>query len=100
MLWCIKSFIIAYVKTQKIRYIIVRFWKKFTFNSAQDVIRKPLVYSAHRSACWSQGSHSNFAREILRAIFSRVGWGGISYWLYVTLSCRNWKRNDFRYSSV
>ena len=25
----------------------------------------------------------------------RVGWGGMSYWVYVTLSCHNWKRNDF-----
>ena len=24
-----------------------------------------------------------------------VGWGGMSYWVYVTLSCHNWKRNDF-----
>ena len=29
-----------------------------------------------------------------------VGWGGMSYWVYVTLSCHNWKRNDFRYSGV
>ena len=28
----------------------------------------------------------------------RVGWGGMSYWVYVTLSCYNWKRNDFSYS--
>ena len=26
-----------------------------------------------------------------------VRWGGLSYWVYVTLSCHNWKRNDFRY---
>ena len=25
-----------------------------------------------------------------------VGWGGMSYWMYVTLRCHNWKRNDFR----
>ena len=25
-----------------------------------------------------------------------VGWDGMSYWVYVTLSCHNWKRNDFR----
>ena len=29
-----------------------------------------------------------------------VGWGGMSYWMYVTLSCHNWKRNDFRYSGA
>ena len=29
-----------------------------------------------------------------------VGWGGMSYWEYVTLSCHNWKRNDFRYSGA
>ena len=29
-----------------------------------------------------------------------VGWGGMSYWVYVTLSCHNWKRNDFRYSGA
>ena len=33
--------------------------KKITFNRAQGVVRKPLVYSAHCGACWSQGSHSN-----------------------------------------
>ena len=53
----------------------VRFWKKFTFNRAQYVVRKPLVYSAHCGACWSQGSHSNSAREISRAIFARGGVG-------------------------
>ena len=30
----------------------------------------------------------------------RVGWGGMSNWVYVTLSCHNCKRNDFRYSSA
>ena len=45
------------------------------FNRAQDLVRKPLVYSAHCRACWSQGSHSNSAREISRAIFAR-GWVG------------------------
>ena len=35
---------------------------------------KPLVYSSHCSACWSQGSYSNSAREISRTIFS---WGGV-----------------------
>ena len=29
-----------------------------------------------------------------------VGWGGMSYWVYVTLSCHNWKSNDFRYSGA
>ena len=29
-----------------------------------------------------------------------VGWGGMSYWVYVTLSCHNWKRNDFSYSGA
>ena len=29
-----------------------------------------------------------------------VGWGGTSYWVYVTLSCHNWKHNDFRYSGA
>ena len=53
----------------------VRFWKKFTFNRAQDVVRKQLVYSADCGACWSQGSHSNSAREISRAIFARGGVG-------------------------
>ena len=47
----------------------------FTFNKAQAVIRKPLDYSVHCSTCWSQGSHSNSAREISRAIFSRGGVG-------------------------
>ena len=36
---------------------------------------QPLVYSAHCGACWSQGSHSNSAREISRAIFARGGVG-------------------------
>ena len=49
--------------------------KKFTFNREQDVVRKPLVYFAHCEACWSQGSHSNSAREILRAIFALGGVG-------------------------
>ena len=78
----------------------VKFWKKFTFNGAQDVVRKPLVYSADCGACWSQGSHSNSAREISRAILLGVGWGGMSYWVYVTLSFHNWKRYDFRYSGA
>ena len=51
----------------------VRFWKKFTFDRAQDVVRNPLVYSADCGACWSQCSHSNSAREISRAIFARGG---------------------------
>ena len=29
-----------------------------------------------------------------------VGRGGMSYWVYVTLSCHNWKHNDFRYSGA
>ena len=29
-----------------------------------------------------------------------VGWGGMSYWVYVTISCHNWKRNDFRNSGA
>ena len=29
-----------------------------------------------------------------------LGWGGMSYWVYVTLSCHNWKRNDFHYSGA
>ena len=29
-----------------------------------------------------------------------VGWGGMSYWVYVTLSCHDWKRIDFRYSGA
>ena len=29
-----------------------------------------------------------------------VRWGGMSYWVYVTLSCHNWKRIDFRYSDA
>ena len=29
-----------------------------------------------------------------------VGWGGMSYWVYVTLSCHNWKRKDFRNSGA
>ena len=78
----------------------VTFWKKFTFNRAQDVVRKPLVYSADCGACWSQGSHSNSAPEISCAIVLGVGLGGMSYWVYVTLSCHNWKRNDFRYSGA
>ena len=60
---------------------LVRFWKKFTLNRTQDVVLKPLVYSVHCSACWSQGSHSNSAREISRAIFARGGVGR-----YVVLS--------------
>ena len=24
-----------------------------------------------------------------------VGWGGMSHWVYVTLSCHNWKHDDF-----
>ena len=49
---------------------------------------------------WSQGSHSYSARERSRAIFAQGGVGGMSYWVYVTLSCHNWKRNDFRYSGA
>ena len=76
--------------------------KNSPFNRAQDVVRKPLIYSAHCGPCWSQGSHSNFAREISRAIFARGerGGGGMSHWVYVTLSCHNWKRNEFRYSGA
>ena len=29
-----------------------------------------------------------------------VGWCGMSYWVYVTLSWHNWKRNGFRYSGA
>ena len=29
-----------------------------------------------------------------------VGWGGMSYWGHITLSCHNWKRNDFRYGGA
>ena len=36
-----------------------------------------------------------------RAQFSLgVGWGGMSYWVYVTLSCHNWKHNDFHYTGA
>ena len=73
----------------------VRFWKKFTFNRAQDVIRKPLVYSAHCGAYWSQGSHSNSAREILRAMFAQSGER------HVVLSvCYTKLSYDFRYSGA
>ena len=66
----------------------VRLWRKFTFNRAQDVVRKPLVYSAHCGTCWSQGSHSMILHVKYRAQFLLgVGWGGMSYWVYVTLSC-------------
>ena len=41
----------------------------------EDTVRKPLVYSSHCGACWSQGSHSNSAREISRTIFSLGGVG-------------------------
>ena len=78
----------------------VRFWKKFTFNRAQDVVRKPLVYSAHCGPCWLQGSYSNFAREISRAIFAQGGVGRHVVPSDATLSCHNWKRNDFRYSGA
>ena len=44
-------------------------------------------------ACWSQGSHSNSSREISRAIFARGG--GMSSWVYVTLSCHNWNIMTF-----
>ena len=70
---------------------IVRFRKKFTFNRAQDVVCQPLVYSAHCCACWSQGSHSNSAREISRAIFTR---GGVGRHI-LSVCCHNWKHNDF-----
>ena len=78
----------------------VRFWKKFTFNRVQDVVRKPLVYSAH---C-SQADH-RVAIPILHVKYRApfllgVGWGGMSYWVYVTLSCHNWKRNYFHYSGA
>ena len=55
--------------------MISQIWKKFTFNRAQDVVRKALVYYTHCGACWSQGSHSNSAREISRAIFALGGVG-------------------------
>ena len=65
---------------------LVRFRKKLTFNRAQDVARKPLVYSAHCGACWSQGSHSNSAREISRAIFARGGGDVVLSVCYIKLS--------------
>ena len=40
--------------------------------------------------------HVKYRAQFLRG----VGWGGMSYWVYVTLSCHNWKRNDFRYSGA
>ena len=49
--------------------------KKFAFNRAQDVVRKPLVYSEDCGTCWSQGSHSKSALEISHAIFARGGVG-------------------------
>ena len=56
--------------------MIDQIWEnKLAFNRAQDVVRKPLVYSAHCGAFWSQGSHSNSACEISRAIFARGGVG-------------------------
>ena len=59
----------------------MRFWKKFAFDRAQDVVRKPLVYSAHCGACWSQGSHSNSAREISRSIlFTSFVYNTNVYW--------------------
>ena len=69
------------------------------FSRAQDVVCKPLVYSAHCCACWIHRVgipilHVKYRAQLLLG----VGWGGMSYWVYVTLSCHNWKRNDFRYS--
>ena len=79
----------------------VRFWKKFTFNRAQDVVRKPLVYSAHLRRMLIAGKPFQFCTwNIARKFCSGRGWGGMSYWVYVTLSCHNWKSNDFRYSGA
>ena len=78
----------------------VRFWKKFTFNRAQHVVRKPLVYSADCGACWSQVAIPILHVKYRAQFLLWVGWGGMSYWVYVTLSCHNWKRSDFRYSGA
>ena len=40
------------------------------------------------------------AIPILHMKYLGVGWGGMSYWVYVTPSCHNWKRNDFCYSGA
>ena len=55
--------------------MISQILEEIHLNRAKDVVRKPLVYSAHCDACWSQGSHSNSAREISRSIFARGGVG-------------------------
>ena len=47
-----------------------------TFNRAQDVVRKPLVYSAHCGTGWSQGKHSNSAHETSSAVYAQGGGGG------------------------
>ena len=61
--------------------MISQIWKKFAFNRAQDVVRIPLVYSAHCGACWSQGSHSNSAREISwNILFTSFVYGTNVYW--------------------
>ena len=39
------------------------------------------LFTLQGDACYSQGSHSNSAREILRALSLGVGWGGMSYWV-------------------
>ena len=50
--------------------MISKILEEIHLNRAQDVVRKPLVYSAHCGTCWSQGSHCNYAREISHAIYS------------------------------
>ena len=80
--------------------MISQILEDITFHRALDVVRKPLVFSAHYSACWSQSMPFQYRTWNISEIFARVGWGGMSYWVYVTPSCHNWKRNDFRYSSA
>ena len=52
------------------------------------------VHADHREAI--PILHMKYCAQFLLG----VGWGGLSYWVYVTLSCHNWKRTDFRYSGV
>ena len=60
---------------------------KSAFSRAEDVICKTLVY-------YNDADHMlviPIPPEISRTIVAWVGWDGMSYWMYVTLKCYDWK---------
>ena len=77
---------------------------KFTFYRAQDVVRKPIVYPGLFTLHTAAYANHKVAIPILhvkyRAQLLFGVWWGDMYWVYITLSCHNWKRSDFRYNGA